>query len=305
LPAFQFSQWSNTMQATSAAIYADGGLYSGGAGVIDDLKASGFTSVIAWALHVQANGDLSFNDEAIVTGGSYSGTQAWPGLLVGLKQGTTSVSRLSFSVGGWGVGDFPNIKALLAQGGGKPGGALYESFAALKQAIPDIDAIDLDDETLYDPATTVGFCQMLAGLGYQITFCPYGNSTFWTGCLQQLEASNPGLVTAFNLQCYAGGGGNDPADWISAISTAMGSSFPAASFVIPGLWCSNGPGCTSGQCPDSIQSSFAQYRPDGVGGGFIWVLGDIQKCATSGACGTGAPMGTAAYAAAVLSGLGA
>ena len=291
------------MSSMTVAIYADGRLYGGGAAVIEDLKASGFNSVVAWALHVHTNGDLWFNDEAIVTGGTYSGAAGWPALLASLKQGQTSVNRLSFSVGGWGVGDFPNIQALLANGGGKPGGTLYESFAALKQAVPEIDAIDLDDETLYDTATTVGFCQMLAQLGFQVTFCPYQQPPFWTGCLAQLEQSNPGLVTAFNLQCYAGGIYNSPAEWISQISAAMGSRFPAAAMVVPGLWCSNGPDCLQGQCPDSIQTSFQQYKTEQVGGGFIWVLGDIEKCDGSNACGAGVAMGTAAYAAAILNGL--
>jgi len=288
----------------SSAIYADGGLYSGGTAIIDNLKASGFTTVIAWALHVDANGDLKFNDESIVVGGSYTGAADWPALLGSLKQGATSINRLIFSVGGWGVGDFPNIQALLAQGGGQPGGALYKSFAALKAAIPAIDAIDFDDESLYDSATTVAFSQMLASLGYQVTFCPYTQTDFWTGCLQQLEQSNPGLVTAFNLQCYAGGGGNDPSDWIAAVANAMGPTFPAASFIIPGLWCRHGDGCLEDNCPAEIQTAFKQWQSLGITGGFIWVLGDIETCENSGTCGAGAPMGTAAYAQAVMAGLG-
>ena len=291
------------MANITAAIYADGSLYSGGSAVVDDLKASGFTTCIAWAMHVSAGGDLSFNDTPILDGTGYIGDPAWPDLLASLKQGTTSVDRLIFSVGGWGVGDFPNIQTLIQSQGTGPTSTLYKNFAALKKAIPAIDAIDFDDESLYDPATTVAFSQMLGELGYQVTFCPYSNTDFWVGCLNQLEQSNPGLVTGFNLQCYAGGGGNTPGPWIDAIALGMPAGFPAQTFVSPGLWCRHGDACDQDDCPEAVQQTFAGWKSSGIDGGFIWVLGDIEHCATSGVCGAGAPMGTAAYAAAIVDGL--
>ncbi|MBD8889965.1 lysyl endopeptidase [Roseibium litorale] len=296
-----------------SAIYGGGPFYTGGQAVIDDLKASQFTTVVAWAMHIQANADLVFNDptNVLVQNGAYAGDPAWPGLLADLKQGQTSVNRLIFSVGGWGVQDFPNLKQLIfpspsdypnnPQTG--TGTVLYQNFAALKAAIPTIDAIDFDDETLYDEPTTIAFANMLYAIGFNVTFCPYTNTSFWTNCLKALNTATPGLVTGFNLQCYAGGAGNDPSSWISAIQTAMGSGFDAAGFVFPGLWCINGNGCSQGQCPSSIQSTFAGWKSTGIGGGFIWLYDDIQKCEGSGACGGGVAMGSQAYADAIINGL--
>jgi hypothetical protein len=289
------------MSTIMTAIYGGGPFYSGGQPVIDDLKASGFTTIVAWALHVNAAGDLIYNDPTIVSGGQYVGDPGWPGLLADLKQGETSVNRLLFSVGGWEAGDFPNIQALIQSQGTGPDSILYKNFAALKQAIPTIDAIDFDDESLYDQATTVAFSQMLYGLGYNVTFCPYTEMQFWVECLQALNDETPGLVTGFNLQCYAGGGGNTPQPWIDAIAQVMGSGFPAASFVYPGLWCRNGDGCGSGSCPSDIASQFAGWKSSGIEGGFIWLYDDIQKCEGSGVCG--GPMGSAAYASAIAEGL--
>src|SRR5262249_10519971 len=94
---------------------------------------------------------------------------------------------------------------------------LYKNFAALKYTIPTIDAIDFDDEDNYDHKTIIDFAAMLAKIGYRITFCPYTNASFWVDCLYSLNTQNPGLVTQFNLQCYSGGTGNDPGEWIGAI----------------------------------------------------------------------------------------
>jgi hypothetical protein len=282
------------------AVYGGGPFYTGGQPVIDDLKNSGFTTVVAWAVHVNSGGDLIYNDPTIVSNGQYVGDSSWPGLLANLKQGG-SVNRLLFSIGGWGTGDFENIQALIKSQGTGPNSILYQNFQALKQAIPSIDGIDLDDESLYDQDTTVQFCQMLYGLGYQVTFCPYTMTQFWVNSLYALNSQTPGLVTGFNLQCYAGGAGNDPQDWINAIQAKMGPDFDAAGFVFPGLWCRNGDGCDQGDCPDSITSQFKAWKPDGIQGGFIWLYDDIQKCENSGTCS--GSMGTAAYASAIVQGL--
>lgn len=290
------------MGKVTAAIYGGGPFYSGGKEVIDDLKGSGFTTVIAWSVHVSTSGDLIYNDPpAIVSGGSYVGDSKWPGRLADLKKGG-SVNRLLFSVGSGAPGDFQNIQSLIRSQGTGPESILYQNFKALKEAIPAIDGIDLDDEDLYDQETVVAFSQMLHALGYQVTFCPYTFPEFWVDCLYALNTATPGLVTGFNLQCYSGGAGNDPATWIEAISSRMGSGFDAAGFVFPGLWCRNGQGCSDGQCPDEIAAQFASWQSDGIQGGFIWLYDDVQKCATSGAC-SGGPMGAAAYAQAIVSSL--
>jgi hypothetical protein len=289
------------MSNIMAAIYGGGPFYSGGAPVIDDLKSSGFTTVIAWALHVSADGDLIYNDPTIISQGKYVGEEGWAEQLAELKQGETSVNRLLFSVGGWGVSDFPNIQALIQSQGTGPDSILYQNFQCLKQTIPTIDGIDFDDESLYDQDTTVQFAQMLNTLGYQVTFCPYTMMDFWVECLSVLNTQTPNLVTGFNLQCYAGGSGNNPQYWIDGIAQKMGSGFAADSFVYPGLWCRNGTNCSDGSCPEDIQNQFQGWKPEGIDGGFIWLYDDLQKCESSGACP--GSMNSAAYASAIVKGL--
>ncbi|HVZ38224.1 MAG TPA: lysyl endopeptidase [Candidatus Kapabacteria bacterium] len=289
----------------TAAVYCWEALYSGGQPVIDNLKASGFTTVLAWSVHVSAtNADLTLNDTVIVTDGTYVGDPAWPGLLAQLKTGTTSVNRLLFSVGsGGGPTDFGNIQQLINRFGTGPTSPLYKNFAALLSVIPSIDGIDFDDEDSYNQDTVVQFAQMLAAIGYkQITFCPYTDMQFWAGCLQALQNSNPGLVTAYNLQCYAGGSINvyEIPQWIASIKPILGDA--AASFILPGLWCRNGTGCTSGECPDQMEVQYKAWSLLGIGGGFIWRYDDILSCESSSTC-SGNPMTPAAYANAILSGV--
>jgi len=287
------------MATNPLSLYCSGTLYTGGQSVISDLKASGFNTVVAWALHITPNGDLYFNDTPIVQAGKYVGDTSWPSLLASLKQGTTSVTSLGFSIGGWEVGDFNHIKDLMTTYGTGSSNPLYQSFQALKQAIPAIDFIDLDDETTYDQASTVAFSQMLYdSFKLHITFCPYTSPSYWADCFKALNTKTPSLVLGLNLQCYAGGSYNDPQDWIQALNQAMGSGFDGAPLVWPGLWCKNGTDCKAGTSPSDMQNQFQQWHyKESIVGGFVWLYNDIQACEPS----TGYT--TADYAQAVSKGL--
>ena len=284
-------------------IYCSGDLYSGGDAVIENLKSSGFTSVVAWAMHVTKEGNLVFNDTDIVTDGRYVGNPVWPNQLMGLKTGATSVNRLIFSIGGWGVGDFPNIKALIDKFGIGEKNPLFQNLKVLFQLIPEIDAIDLDDESLYDQNTIVKFSLMVKSLGKKITFCPFTNMGFWNDCLYTLYQDSPRLVEAYNLQCYAGGSGNNPGTWIDSIKAKMGPNFDAKGFVYPGLWCRHGTNCSEGECPSTISARLKNWNStiNGLQGGFIWMYDDIQTCKNSNVCET--DMNTRAYALSILDGL--
>jgi hypothetical protein len=290
------------MAGIDAGIYASGSLYPpGGKQVVEELRRSGMTTVIVWCIHVHANGDLAFNDTVIVSEGKYVGDREWPNLILALKQQPSTVNRLLFSVGSAEVPDFPNIKRLIEEQGTGPQSILARNFGLLKKLIPAIDGIDFDDEELFEVDTTVKFAKMLNQLRFTVTFCPFGDTDFWVECLEQLNGATPGLVSGFNLQCYAGGSGNEPGPWIEAIEAAMGPKFDAKQFMRPGLWCRNGESCEDGECPKSIFEKFRSWKRSGINGGWIWMLNDIEHCRKSGACQE--PMDTPAYAKAIVSGL--
>jgi hypothetical protein len=288
----------NSMSTITTLIYGGGAFFTGDA-AITDVKNSGFTTVVAWCIHVYENGDLYFNDTAVVQGGKYVGDPNWNTQLASFKEGTTSVNRVLLSI----LGPFANIQSL----GTQKGGVIYNNFQALFDATPAIDGIDFDNEDLYDQTTMVDFALMLQAIGYQqITFCPYRLPDTWADWLAAIDSQSPGLVTGFNLQCYDGGYYNDPQDWITAIQNTMGSSFDAKGFVYPGLWCVHPPACTPGRdndCPVTVTSKFKGWQPEGIQGGWIYLYDAIQKCLNSGACGSDVSMDTAAYASAIVQGL--
>jgi hypothetical protein len=210
------------------------------------------------------------------------GQPAWPGQLATLKQAPTSVNRIEVAVGSWGVADFETIRDLIASQGTGPSSILYRNFQALKSATG-ADAVDFDDESLYSVGTTVQFGNMLAGLGYKVTLCPYTNASFWSSVRSQLG----GVVDRVYLQVYAGGAGNNPSSW----NSSMGMT------VDPGLWCRHGSGCSQGDTPSSVQSRMTSWKGSaGITGGFMWLFDDMQRCSSQGT--------PAQYAAAINNAVG-
>ncbi|WP_316821898.1 hypothetical protein [Pedobacter gandavensis] len=282
------------MKTITSAIYGGGSMYANESSLFA-LNQSGFSTIICWSVHVSATGDLAYNNIQLCSNGNYIADPNWPAQLEAVKTGG-SVNRILFSVGSGGVSDYTHIMQLINEYGTGPETNLYKNFQALLTAIPVIDGIDLDDEDNLDQSTIVRFSEMIADIGYkEVTFCPYWNSDLWNKCLVELNTSNPGLVTAYNLQCYSGGSGNlySVPEWIASVKQVKGSDFDAAAFINPGLWCQNGNGCSSGMSPDKIQSYFQGWAPDGVAGGFIWLYDDVVKCGND----------PSAYASAINNGL--
>ncbi|HKV07772.1 MAG TPA: glycosyl hydrolase family 18 protein [Thermoanaerobaculia bacterium] len=284
-------------------------------GYVSDLQGSNFSVVIFAFIHVDAEGNLYFNGGApMISGGQLqSGLSDLSSLFSTLKS-SGSVGKLFFSIGGYGPSDsdFNNMGALIQQYGTGPGNPLYQNFQALAQSLS-IDGIDFDLEATqysYDhfTDTVVQLTAMLGSLGLEVTYCPYVEEDFWIGCLAQVYKNNgKQIVSWLNLQCYAGGAGNDPAYWVAAVKASdklTGVGNPAA-FVVPGLWCVNSSSgdCNSGDCPATVQETFAGYKASdpGITGGFLWQYGDILACESSGACS--GSMSAQAYADAILAGL--
>lgn len=257
------------------------GFYSDTASsVVSDLRGSGFTTVLLWSIHIDTSGNLSINNDGIISDGSYIGYSSWPGELSKLKEQPTSVNRIEISVGAWGTTDFQDVKRLIASQGTGTGSILYRNFKALKE-ITGADAADFDDEDLYDAGTTVAFGKMLSELGYKISLCPYRDVSYWQTVKTQLGSR----VDAVWLQCYAGGGGNDPASW----SKSLGIT------VYPGLWSNHGSDCSQGDNPSEVQTQMAIWKSTAkITGGFMWYYDDIRHCGPS----------TAAYASAIKNAIG-
>ena len=248
-------------QTGYTGIFGGGPLYINSTNNINEIKNSGFTEVIVWNIEVKPNGDLNFNGEfPLVSNGVYIGGATHPdfaGNMAVLKQGT--VKRVTFSIGSSNFGDWQDVTALVNAQGTGTDSILYKNFAALKTAIPALDALDFDDENSYNTPTTVAFGVMLGGLGYHVNPDPFTNNSYWIHVVAQINAQLPGTVDGVHLQAYAGGAGNNP---------CVGWNFGSVP-VWPGLWDLN-------DSPSQVQSIMSGWNNQcGINGGFMWLYDDF------------------------------
>jgi hypothetical protein len=281
---FLFVIAASCVQHASAQAVGYTGIFGGGPfyknpAAITEIETSGFSEAIVWSVEVNSSGDLNFNGEfPLTSGGVYVGNQYYPNFpaqMAQLKQGT--VKRVTFSIGSSNFGDWENITSLIQSQGTGPNSILYKDFAALKAAIPALDALDFDDENSYNDATTVQFGAMVGQLGYKVMPDPYVNNSYWINLVSQINTQLPGTVDGVHLQAYAGGQGNSP---------CVGWNFGNVP-VFPGLWDAN-------YTPAQVQSIMtAWHNQCGIIGGFMWLYDDFV--------GTGL---AAQYAAAINTAVG-
>jgi hypothetical protein len=258
--AVAFSGQAASAQVGFTGIFGGGPFYKDAA-AITEIENSGFTEAIVWSVEVSSVGDLNFNGEfPLTSGGVYVGNQTYPNFpadMATLKQGT--VKRVTFSVGSSNVGDWQDITALVKAQGTGPTSILYKDFAALKAAIPALDAIDFDDENSFNSPTTIAFAVMLGNLGYHVMPDPFDNNSYWTTLVSKINTQLPGTVDGVHLQAYAGGSGNSPCvDWNFG-------SVP----VFPGLWDAN-------DTPSQVETIMSGWHTQcGIIGGFMWLYDDF------------------------------
>lgn len=266
----------------------------------------GITTPILWSIHIHANGDFYLNDTPFVSGGQilYSTDPTkgvnpdFPALMSALTGAGGSVREVLVSVGAWGTtSDFSNWLAAQA--------AVKTNLSALVSAFGiagvDFDYESQDGYTDADQAMIVTLTLQVFGLGLYVTYCPYTAMDFWAGCLSQsyAGASNVQPVKWMNLQCYAGGGGNDRilGQWIASVQNANAGVADPAAFVVPGFAVSGSE--SDGQTPAQMKATFARLSGQGTAGGFLWNSGAIFD----GEAGSGYT--PADYASAITQGLGA
>jgi hypothetical protein len=248
-------------QTGFTGIFGGGPFYINAANNIAEIENSGFTEAIVWSVEVKSNGDLNFNGEfPLTSNGAYIGDQTHPDFaanMATLKQGT--VKRVTFSIGSSNFGDWQDIKALVNSQGTGQGSILYKDFAALKAAIPALDAIDFDDENSFDSPTTIAFGVMLGQLGYHANPDAFDNNSYWENVVSQINSQLPGTVDGVHLQAYAGGSGNNP---------CVGWNFGSVP-VWPGLW-------DLVDTPSQVQTIMSGWNSQcGITGGFMWLYDDF------------------------------
>ncbi|KAK4108244.1 hypothetical protein N656DRAFT_433924 [Canariomyces notabilis] len=240
------------------------------------LRTSGFNTLIMFGVGVLGNGSIMYysntpgsKDVLVASGGAYVGGDALAAKVRSFKTGNdTGVNRLEISM------NAQNIRNLMASPGPGADTPLYRNFAALREAWT-LDAVNNDDESIYDVASTVAFAKMLARVGYKYTIAPYTNINFWRNVKNQV---NSGLGAAewildrVYLQCYDGGASNDPAGWQNNLGMK----------VVPLVWVINDSKPSFGTSAAQARTRFAAWNQrSALAGGGYWNDYDIEKMGLS------------------------
>ncbi|WP_150107685.1 hypothetical protein [Pedosphaera parvula] len=238
--------------ATTAMIFCNGDMGSASGlttSQINGLRASGFTTMVLFTMSVQTNGDFTFSDGSTVcSGGVYVGPSNWASLINQCRAAQTSINRIEMCIAQWGDTSFRNIKNRIAADGTGSGTVLYRNLQALKSALG-IDAIDYDDETIYDASSAISFGQMCGAVGMKVSLCPYTNPGYW----QAVKAGLGSTCDQVYLQCYDGGAGNNPTTW---------NSYFGGLKVIPGYW--------DYERDSTFLNNMQAWKSAGGNGGFLW-----------------------------------
>ena len=251
-----FSGVSKTI-AQSTGVYVGGHIRRERPGTIEKLRNSGFTYIILFNINVEPDGTLTTDGETVCKDGKYVFGNTQPNYVSDikkLKQAPTTISRIEICIGGWGNKSFSRIKELINSHGVGSGTILYKNFKALKNAIPEIDAVNNDDEHCYDVATAVKFHKMMYELGYKTTVAPYMNRSFWENLVSQLGDRCDRVL----IQCYDGGAGNNPSDW------HLGNRAVHAGRM----------NYQEGGVDACVAQMESWKKNNGVSGGFIWLYND-------------------------------
>lgn len=240
------------------------------------LKTSGFNTLIMFGIGILDNGDIKYysntpgsQDVVVASQGAYVGGSALAEKVRSFKTGNeTGVNRLEICM------NSQHVKNLMSKPGPGAGTPLYRNFQALKTAWT-LDAVNNDDESIYDVASTVTFGNMLGKIGYKYTIAPYTNPDFWLPLTRQLNTGlkqGSLLMDRVYLQCYDGGARNNPPGWANAFGMK----------VVPLLWVTNDSKPSNGTTASQARTKFNEWsRGNALAGGGYWNDYDIEKMGLS------------------------
>lgn len=256
---------SQTEIKAVSGIYAGGHIRRGRPQTIEKLRKSGFTYILLFNVHVDTDGTLKTDGETICKDGEYVFQNTQPYYqqdIKDLKTAPTSIQRVEIVIGGWGNDSYDHIRDLIKEHGTGSTTMLYKNFKALKEAVPEIDAVNNDDEHCYDLETGAKFHIMMYNLGYKTTLAPYTNKTYWQNLCTKIRATKPRAVDRVMVQCYDGGAGN--------LNQVGSWTFTGVTERHAGLL-----DYSNDWSVDRNLEQFQKWKDDGVAtGGFVWLYND-------------------------------
>lgn len=254
--------------AAQSAIYACGHIRRHREVAIDNLRNSGYTTVILFNVTVEPDGTLTTDynwstqtpAEAggiICKDGEYVFDEYQPFYKDDVRMimtAPTSVQRLEICIGGWTNGSYGNIKKLVESQGTDKESILYRNFKALKEALPLVEAVNNDQEQDYDVESAIAFHKMMYSLGYKTTIAPYTRKAYWQQMVEELNGENE-ICDRVYLQMYGGGASNTPSNWQVFGDVPMYVGFD----------------CEANSNRTAMTNSFNRWaETENIEGGFLW-----------------------------------
>jgi len=266
-------------------------MYPGDDSTYEMLRSSGFNTIILSSFYIRSNGDVFSGDDGqhpIIHDGQYVGDKQWLNRIASLRKapangGRGPVNRIEILLEGRWFNQNPNTYDFIQDwvmtptksypgvttGTGK-NSTLYAIANVFKRDLG-VDAVCIDDESVYNDSSIVGLGKMLGGLGLHMTLCPYTKAEYWKAIM---VGSAPGLIDAIYLQCYDGGARNAPGQWVDRL--------PGGVPIDPIFNCRGAFGtCGSShgsQTPDEIRTRLANFKKDypAMSGTALWQVADIK-----------------------------
>ncbi|KAK4451289.1 UDP-3-O-N-acetylglucosamine deacetylase [Podospora aff. communis PSN243] len=240
------------------------------------IKTSGFNTLLIFGIGILSDGSIKYysntpgsSDITVASGGSYVGGPSLAEKVRSFKQGNTTVNRIEISM------NSQNVRNLMSSPGPGENTPVYKNFVALKEAWG-LDAVNNDDEVLYEVGSTVTFAKMLGKAGYKYTGAPYTNVRFWRDLISQTNSGLSGegklLFDRVYLQCYDGGARNDPRTWEQDLRMK----------IVPLVWVTNDSKPQFSTTAAQARQRFQQWHSrSALAGGGYWNDYDIEKMGLS------------------------
>ena len=148
---------------------------------------------------------------------------------------------------------------------------LYKIAALFKHELG-VDAVSIDDESVYDSVSVIRLGEMLHRLDLHMSLCPFTHLPYWKALI---NGSEKGLIDAIYLQCYDGGARNTPGKWVDT----LGGDIPLYPiFLCRGSFSTCATNHNS-KSPDEIRAEMIRFKTTdpGMSGGAIWQMQDIKN----------------------------
>lgn len=309
-----------------------GSLSADGQKIQSQLQASTMTDLIYWAVHISETGDLNYNDVELVKQGQLCQSgQVIKTMIDRIASGNSSLTNVWFSLiqlwgGTYTIGDNTYNDILVVKQLLDPYNPASANFFAnlkvLQSTMPHFAGFDFDFENPNGPAFQSTYTDLATGasasvdnvdiiadltaaiwqqLGCPVTYCPYETPSSWISAAEKAKtAAGIQPVVGFNVQCYAGGGGNATpqtlvSDWVQPVVAAASSLglTNAEDFIWPIYANETSSGAQPSFSPSGMKTNIVQAQ---VRGASVWQTGAVVQYGTSPTL--------ADYATAIAEGIG-